>query len=472
MNARTARQPIVVVVGHVDHGKTTLLDAIRKTNVAAREAGGITQAVGAYEIEHGGKPLTFIDTPGHEAFISMRSRGASIADLAILVVAGDDGVKPQTKESIRILTETKTPFVVAITKTDKPGSDIERVKQDLAANGVLLEGYGGSISFQAVSGKTGDGLSDLLDLLLLTAELEELTYDPHTPARGVVLESRRTKTRGAEPMVIITDGTLKKGDEIATKTASGKVRILENYHGAQTESLIAGKPAIIVGWDTLPKAGEEFIVGGTVEIITPSQKKLEKDDGDTKILRLVLKAGDTGSLEALSQILHAMSDKQPIRIIDESVGEIMENDIKLAASTGSRIISFKTKTDASAKTLAQAQEIEIISSEIIYELITAVEDLFARIANPPPTGDLEVLAIFNQSKLDKQLVGGRVVRGIIKNKMSCEIIRADGSKAPGRIINLQESKRDTPSVAEGRECGIIIQTGAAIAVGDHITIKA
>ena len=237
IGAQIARPPIVVVMGHVDHGKTTLLDFIRKANVAAREAGGITQATSAYEIVHAGRKMTFIDTPGHEAFTAMRSRGAKIADIAVLIVAADDGVKPQTKEVIQTLEETKTPYVVAFTKVDKTGDNFDKAKNDLMAAGVLLEGFGGQISFQGVSGKTGEGVPELLDLLLLAVDMENLSYDPSAPASGYVLEARRDPRRGNEATVIVKDGTLRRGVEIKTQSAAGKVKILEDFTGAVVESL-------------------------------------------------------------------------------------------------------------------------------------------------------------------------------------------------------------------------------------------
>ena len=228
-NNNLKRSPVIVVVGHVDHGKTSLLDYIRQTNVVAKEAGSITQATGAYEIEHNKEKITFIDTPGHEAFSKMRVRGTRVADIAILVVAADESVKPQTQEAIKVLQESKTPFMVAITKIDKPSADIEKVKNDLTANGVLLEGYGGDISYQGISSKNGEGIGELLDHLLLVAEVEDLKYNPNALASGMVLEARMDSRRGNSVSVILKDGKLKKGDMIVTTTAKGKIKILENF---------------------------------------------------------------------------------------------------------------------------------------------------------------------------------------------------------------------------------------------------
>ena len=310
------RPPIVVVMGHVDHGKTTLLDRIRKTSVAAREAGGITQAVGAYEIERNDRKITFIDTPGHEAFSAMRSRGAQAADLAILVVAADEGVKPQTREAIQILGDTKTPFVVAINKIDKTGGNIEKAKNDLMAANVFLEGYGGQVSYHGISAKTGDGVEELLDLILLSADMEDLSYDPAADASGYVVEASREPRRGIEASVIIKDGTLHRGDSIWTQSAKGRVKILENFLGKAAESLEPSAPAIVIGFETLPAVGERFTVGGSE---TKSQETLGKDNGKIwrsgsgasgKELKLVLKASDAGSLEALGAIFERSRRKR------------------------------------------------------------------------------------------------------------------------------------------------------------------
>jgi len=240
------RPPVVVVMGHVDHGKTTLLDYVRKANVAAREAGGITQSVGAYEIVHGGKKIIFIDTPGHEAFTAMRSRGAEVADLAILVVAADEGVKPQTKEAIDILLKSKTPFVVAVNKIDRT-NDLEKVKNDLTSAGVLLEGYGGQVSWHGVSAKTGEGVDELLDLVVLASSVERLTFDPTVPASGYILETRVDRKRGNEATLIIKNGVLRRGEEIRTATGGGKVKILEDFLGNQTAELEPSAPALTIG---------------------------------------------------------------------------------------------------------------------------------------------------------------------------------------------------------------------------------
>jgi translation initiation factor IF-2 len=475
------RPPVVVVMGHVDHGKTTLLDFIRKANVADREAGGITQAVGAYEIKHKGadgkeREITFIDTPGHEAFSSMRSRGAEVADLAILVVAADESVKPQTREAAKTLKDSKTPFVVAITKMDKPGADVEKVKNDLTAEEVLLEGYGGNISYQPLSAKSGEGVDELLDLILLAADLEGLEYDPKAPASGFILETRTNKNRGLEASVIVRNGILKRGENIATKTAKGKVKILENFLGKPVKELPAGSPALIVGLDILPQIGETFHAGKAAAEV--AQTPMARPDvapsaqpGEPKGLRLILKAGDAGSLEALSGIMKALPAEEPTVIIAESVGDIGENDVKFAVSGGAIIVGFKSRVDKAAQGMAQAQQVRVLTSDIVYELVSAVEELIKEAATPPPTGELEVLAVFSQQKLDKQVIGGKVVAGVFRNRAQFTVKRDDEVLGLGHVNNLQEQKKDASQVAEGNECGLMVGAAVEIKAGDRLLIE-
>ena len=491
---KIARPPIVVVMGHVDHGKTTLLDYIRKTNTASREAGGITQAVGAYEIIHDpkgspsinsgrpseteGRKITFIDTPGHEAFTQMRSRGAQVADLAILVVAGDEGLKPQTKEAIQILGDSKTPFVVAINKIDKPDANLEKVKNELTAAGVLLEGYGGNISYHGISAKTGEGVGDLLDLILLAADVEHLAYDPTSPAKGYILEVRADARRGTHAIAIVKDGTLRVGDFVATATAEGKIKILEDFLGKRTNSLEPSSPAVILGFESAPAAGEEF---------TASEERAERNEktsapaernGATlppreakNELRLILKAEDSGSLEALSLIMKHLETEKPIAVLVESIGDITDSDVKRAVSSQAIIIGFKVKPNPGAKTLAQANNIAIITSAVVYELVKAVETFLTAPGGGLVTAELEILAVFNQKKLDKQIVGGKVIGGTLKHKASFEIKRGNDVAGQGRILSLQSQKKETNEVATGSEAGLLVSATIAIVKGDHLVVK-
>lgn len=472
------RPPVVVVVGHVDHGKTSLLDYIRKTNLVAKEAGGITQSVGAYEIEHRDRKITFIDTPGHEAFSKMRVRGAKVADVAILVVAGDESVKPQTKEAIKVLLDSETPFVVAITKIDKPNTDLERVKNDLTANNVLLEGYGGSISYQGVSSKTGEGINDLLDLILLTADVEDLTYDPEKNAQGMILETKLDKKRGNTVTVILKDGMLKRGDSIATATAKGKVKILENFLGKAVSELSPSSPAVILGFESLPEVGEEFIAGKLSEedlarVKKVAARRLETASTENKqTIRAILKADVAGSLEALRDLLEKIpiKENQTLDIIGQSVGEITDGDVKDAVATGAMILGFRTYPNKAAENLARAQEVTIVTDEIIYKLVEGIEKAFQEMGKSKFSGELEILAIFS-AKDTKQTIGGRVNRGQIRAKSWLEIQRGEEIIGKGKVLNLQQSKKDVNAVNEGNECGLIFDSEVKIVVGDKLLSK-
>lgn len=473
---RIKRPPVVVIMGHVDHGKTTLLDYIRKANVAAREAGGITQAISAYQAKHGDATLTFIDTPGHEAFTNMRSRGAHVADLAVLVVAATEGVKPQTEEAARTLEESKTPYVVAFTKMDAPGASIDKAKADLAGIGVMVEGYGGSISFQGVSGVTGEGVDDLLEHLVLMAEVEDLTYDPSAPATGVVLEARANKRRGNEAVLIVTDGTLHYGDAIATPTATGKVKVLEDFLGKAAKSVPAGAPALVVGFEELPKVGEELTAGELVHLTETAGKAQlvnEYAEPAADVFPVMLKAGDAGSLEVLVQIVSAMQGPNglPVKVVSSSVGDITDADVRLAAQTAATLIGFKTKTDKTAVAFADVHKVTVLSSEIVYELVQELEKLLAADAGPVASARLSVLALFNQKRLDEQLVGGRLEEGTMRAKMQFVLYRDGVSVSRGRITTIRQQK-DTLQEAEAvMEIGLVVNCPIAIAEGDEIRIE-
>jgi translation initiation factor IF-2 len=469
-------------MGHVDHGKTTLLDYIRKANIAAREAGGITQATAAYEIEHADRKITFIDTPGHEAFTAMRSRGAQVADLAILVIAADEGVKPQTKEAIQIILDAKTPFIVAINKVDKTGGNLDKARNDLMAAGVLLEGYGGQVSYCAVSAKTGEGVDGLLDLILLAADVEDLTYDATAPASGFILEAKRDPKRGIEAAVIVKNGTLSRGDAVHTRSAFGKVKILENFLGKTVSELEPSAPAIIIGFEKIPQVGEEFAVGeltltqGATPALAVAKtvNQIAKSKPDT--LNLILKAGDAGSLEALSVVLRGIDQKggKEINIVEEGVGDITDGDIRHAIATKATIIGFKNRVEKGAKVLADAQTVTVITSEIVYDLATAVEEYFSGARGPAAAGELEVLALFNQEKPQKQLVGGRVTNGTFRPKTSFDIVRGVVGSAPvghGKVLSLRETKSEIFQAEKGKEIGVLLDAQTIVQVGDKLVIR-
>lgn len=466
------RPPIVVVMGHVDHGKTTLLDYIRKTTLASKEAGGITQSIGAYEIEHLSassgqvQKITFIDTPGHQAFSKMRQRGAKLADLGILIVAADESVKPQTKETIEILKDTKTPFVVAINKIDKNNSDIERTKNDLMQAGVLLEGYGGDISYQAISAKTGEGVKELLDLILFVAEVENLIYNPQSEAEGVILESEMDSRRGLAVSVVITDGTLKVGGEVATASGFGKVKILENFLCKRVNELSASSPALILGFEKAPQIGEEFWVGKTNvgQVGLPEKVQLPQVETES-VINIIIKADVSGSLEALSGIIKTI---QGVKIVDESIGDVNDGDVRNAINNKATIIGFRTRIAKAAKNLAKAQGIEIIASEIIYELIKKIEEAIENTKSPKASAELEILAVFGKKSVKRQIIGGRVNFGNFKNNLNVKIKRLEEIIEEGKIINLQKGKQDVKECKEGEECGMLFESSTIINVGDKL----
>ncbi|MBI2010826.1 MAG: GTP-binding protein [Candidatus Colwellbacteria bacterium] len=470
------RPPIVAVVGHVDHGKTTLLDYIRKTNLVSREAGGITQSIGAYEVEHPSTDsgqvhkITFIDTPGHEAFSTMRVRGATAADLAVLVVAADEGVKPQTTEAITILRETKTPFVVAITKIDKSTADINKVKNELTAAEVFLEGMGGQVSWHGVSGTTGEGVDELLDLLVLAGEVADLKYDPEAKANGFVIETKKESRRGIVAHLVLKDGCLREGDEIVTPSSPGKVKILEDFLGKRLKKAYPSAPLTVIGFEDLPKSGEEFWAGkvdvavlekveGELPAVAPAAEAMV---GEAGLPKAILKADTAGSLEALDQLL-----AEKLQVLAASVGEITDSDVKFAKATESFIIGFKTLANQAARNLADSQKVKILTSDIIYKLLEEVEDLLKAGGEAVTGGKLEVLAIFSKGKT-KQTIGGRVVEGVLRVGNNVQIERGEEVLGRGRITNLQLNKVDVKEVGEGNECGLIISTSVEIAVGDFI----
>ncbi len=484
------KPPVVVVLGHVDHGKTSLLDYIRKTKIVEKEAGLITQSTGAYEVIHypvvnkeqptteeqlenskQGERITFIDTPGHEAFWAMRQRGADIADIAILVVSADEGIKPQTEESIKILIETKTPYIVVITKADLPTANIQKVKSELMAKGVLLEGLGGDISWQVVSSKTGEGINELLDLILLLRDVLGLNCDLSLNGRGFIIESKMDSQRGIMASVILRNGVLRLEENIFTLTASGKIKNLERFLGKPEKEIFPSSPAVIFGFEELPKPGEEFRTGkieilelGVVEKIDVS---ILKEASKKELLPVaILKADVAGSLEVLTSVL---GDK--LKIIGSSVGEITDGDINSAIASQALIVGFKTKLNKRSESFAGIHNVKIFISEVIYELVKAVEKHLAEIISFEMSGRLRVIAVFGK-KGDQQIIGGRVFEGVLKTNRKIEITRGSSVIGEGKIINLQENKEDMKEVGLDKECGILIDSKTIIREGDEISQRA
>lgn len=481
MHMKQERPPIVVIMGHVDHGKTTLLDYILKTNVAGKEAGGITQSIGAYEITHGDKKITFIDTPGHEAFSKMRERGAKVADLAILVVAADDSVKPQTKNALKYIQDEKLPYIVAINKIDKPGANIDAVANDLMQLGVFLEGKGGDVSWHAISAKSGEGIGELLDLILLSSELEDIHCVGKDVASGVVISVKMDPKRGVVASVIIKEGTLFQGSVIATHSASGKVRMLEDFMGKAVKELIPSAPAVIIGFEKAPQIGEIFCAHKDDKALREALEEFEKTipqvarKADASIakekhLPVFLKADEAGSLEVLVEVTHKLMETLPLSIVKIGVGPITESDVKDAESMRAIIVGFRAKTDRAADSMILMKKISMINSPIIYELEKKMTEYAEKFATKEYR-TLEILGVFGQSKGKERVIGGRVLLGPIKNHESFEIWHDTRMLGKGRIINLQSGKKDIGEALTDVEVGMLVESEEPIRVGNKLIFE-
>lgn len=485
------RPPIVVIMGHIDHGKSSLLDYIRKTNIVDKEAGGITQHLSAYEVNHPAKEgvanrITFLDTPGHQAFSKMRSRGAGVADIAILVVSAEDGVKEQTKEALKAIKEAGIPYIVAINKIDKPNANIERTKQNLAENEIYLEGFGGDVPFVPISAKIGTGVPDLLDMLLLVAEMENLTGDTTVLARGVVVESHVVPSRGISATLIITNGTLKKSSFIVAEESLAPVRSIENFLGKQVPEATFSSPIQITGFDSLPPVGAAFRAYATKKEAEAAQATLREARikkgapdvvrtiplaDDALIVPVVIKTDVAGTLEAIEKELSKIErERVAIKIISKGVGAIGENDAKLASgSENAIIIGFHTKVERSAVDVAERFGVTIKTFDIIYELSAWIEkELDARtpkVLGEETIGTLKVIKVFSTMK-HKQVIGGKVTTGTLELGAQVKIMRREAEIGRGKVIELQQQKIATKRVEEGNECGLMVEAKIDIAPSD------
>ena len=487
------RAPIVTIVGHVDHGKTTLLDYIRKTHVTSGEAGGITQAIGAYSISWKGEKITFIDTPGHEAFINMRKRGTEITDVAVLIVAADDGVKPQTIEAIKHIKEAKAPVVVAITKVDKPTADVEKVKQQLTEYEILPEEWGGDAIFCPISAVTGQGIDKLLESILLVAEMLELKCNSDRAAVGTIIEASLDKNRGPIANIIVQNGTLHVGDNVVSGFALGKVRAIIDDKGKLLKHAGPSTPVSILGFDSVPNAGDsiqavdEKFSKNVIEErkIKMAQERIENGSAhsldeflatpaqeDKKTLNLVIKADNQGSAEAVKQsLLQIKNDEVKIDVVSCGVGNITENDIILAKVSNATIISFDTKVLAKISNFAKQNKVEIKEYDIIYKAIEDIEKLVKSMMAPKFVekicGHAEVRALFKISSIGT-IAGSYVLDGKIVRNSSVKIYRANNIIFEGKISTLKREKDDAKEVATGFECGIKIANFNDVEVGDVI----
>ncbi len=475
-------------MGHIDHGKSSLLDYIRKTNVTAGEAGGITQHVSAYEAEHEHegvlRTITFLDTPGHEAFRALRSRGALAADVAILVIAADEGVKPQTKEAHLAIEEAGIPYVVAFTKMDKNGADLDRVKNSVIENAIYLEGLGGSVPYTPVSSKTGEGVPELLDLVLLTADLAELTADPELPATGFVLESSQDPKRGITATVIIKDGTLKTGTVAVAGTATAPVRFIENFLGKRITEGKPSQPVSLSGWSTLPSAGTIFMMAenkkAAEKMIADAgtagpqiRSRATTNTADQTLLPIIIKADVGGSIEAIvHELSKATHERAAINVVAEGVGAVSEGDVKTAQAGGATIIAFHVGTDASAHDMAERVGVNIETFQIIYDLEKRVQEMLAerapKLRVEETLGEAKVLRVFNASG-NKQVLGGRLDSGAMAVGNLVKISRRGVDLGTGKLTNLQQARADVKEIRTEGEFGSQIETKADVAAGDTLT---
>jgi translation initiation factor IF-2 len=476
-------------MGHIDHGKSTLLDYIRKSNIVAGEAGGITQRISAYEVvretKDGPQKITFIDTPGHEAFAGMRERGANTADIAILVVSAEDGVKKQTIEAYKQIVAAKVPFIVAITKIDKPSANVERAKISLAENEIYLEGYGGSISYVPVSAKTGDGIDDLLDLILLTAEVSDLEGDPETLATGVVIEAHRDPKKGISATLIIKNGSLQTGMFIASGSAFSPVRMLEDFTGKKISEATFSSPIRIVGWNEAPAVGSIFTCFMSKKSLETHLERLAEDknrpvvapkkpeDAAKKMLPIIIKADVLGSVEAIEhEIKKIQSERVAVKIVYASIGDITESDIKTAGGgTETLVIGFNVKADGQAKAMIERLGISYATFDIIYKLMEWLEEKVKtatpKVKSEEIIGKAKILKFFSATK-DKQIIGGKVIENEIQLGAKVKIVRRETTIGEGVIRELQQAKSKTGTVKEGFEFGAMIDAKMELAAGDVI----
>lgn len=485
----TERPPIVVVLGHVDHGKSTLLDYIRKSNTVAGEAGGITQHVAAYEVVHASegekKRITFIDTPGHAAFTTIRDRGAQIADVAILVVAADDGVKPQTLEALQSIRASGIPFIVAINKIDKSNADIERTKVSLLEANVFLERLGGDVPWVPISAKTGAGVSELLDLVLLAVALQEFKADPHVPAEGYVVEANRDPKRGIAATLIITNGTLKTGMAVSVGSAFAPLRHVEDHAGMPVESASFSTPVRVFGFDHLPAVGAPFTTHANRKDAESAAKKAadaEKEsigktnaESDAFILPVIVKTDFAGSLEAIRKEFAKIGDEHArVKIIHEDIGTITENDMKVAVAALKEnpvVIGFTVEADSLAHEVARQYGILIETSDIIYRLTERLQTLLderrPKRKEEEVLGSARVLKVFS-NRHDTYLIGGSVESGTVPKNGLIKVFRKKELIDEGEVLSLQVARQDVSSVNAGQEFGASVDCPSEILPGDRL----
>ena len=476
------RPPVVTILGHVDHGKTSLLDTIRRTQVVDQEVGGITQHIGAYQVEFQGHPITFLDTPGHEAFTAIRARGARVTDIAVLVVAADDGLMPQTVEAINHAKAADVPLVVAINKMDLPGADPERVKRQLSERDLLVEDWGGEVIAVQVSATTGDGIDDLLENLLVVAEVAELQAHSDKPGRGTIIEAKLDHKRGPTATVLVQDGVVNVGDCIVAGTAWGRIKAVVDDQGRSIKTIPPGTPGEVLGFSTIPEAGDQFSIVANERIARSMIGEQEKrhaaqqnqtraltldevvkqiDSADVKELNLVLKGDVQGSVEAVQQSLEGMADEDAkVRILHSACGNVTESDVMLASASEAIILGFNVGTETSADRLALRLGVEIRRYDIIYQLIDDMEQALHGMLAPVFTdvvlGQAEIRELF-PSRRGIQIAGCRVVEGRITRGATVRLLREDKVIHETTIASLRHFREEVNEMTSGTECGVILQ---------------
>lgn len=479
------RSPVICIMGHIDHGKSTLLDYIRKTNIVDTEAGGITQRISAYEVTRKDTKITFLDTPGHEAFSAMRERGINVADIAVLVVSAEDGVKKQTLEAYKCITENKVPVIIAITKIDKPDANIERTKNSLVENGIYIEGYGGDIPCVAVSAKTGQGVEELLDIMVLLSDIGDLKGDLNKNAEGAVIEANLDKKKGITATLIIKDGTLESGMYIVCGESMAPTRIMENFLGEKIKEAHFSSPIRIVGFNSLPEVGTPFFSfkekkeaeSLVQDFIKEKQEKKKEHSSETEdettTIKVIVKAEVAGAIDAIRhEIAKIESELIKVKIIATGIGDITENDVKILSGRGKNVIvGFDVRVDGSAKDIAERAGIEIKVFDIIYKITEWLQDIVnkntPKIVTEETTSRIKVLKYFSSMK-DKHIIGARVEMGELKTGDELKIFRKDEEIGKAKVKELQKDKSKISEVTEGMEFGCQIQSETIIAPGDKM----
>lgn len=488
------RPPVVAVMGHVDHGKTSLLDAIRETAVAKGEAGGITQHIGAYQVKRGERWITFLDTPGHEAFSAIRAHGARMTDVAIIVVAADDGVKPQTKEAIRYAQEAGNQIVVALNKVDKEGADVARVKQELSEMGLQPEDWGGSTVMVEISAKTGKNIEALLDLVLLVADLEDLRARPEGAASGVIIESHLDSGRGPVATVLVQQGILAPGDYLVAGDTYAKVRSLDDYRGKRIKAAHPGMPAVVTGFKAVPAFGHSFsvmpsekaardaVVGSRrseqvksmlkVKTIGLEELRSAITAGLVNELNVVVKADVQGSLESLlGGLANLRNDEVGVKVVSSGVGDISESDVSAAKTAGALMIGFNVGISSAVKQLANREQVKVQIYKVIYELLDDLRVVLSQMLKPEiietVVATLEVLGVFKTTKT-AVICGGKVTSGRIEPKLTLRILDKKDIVGTGVITNLQKDKQEAKEVVEGEQCGMSVATTTAVELGNTL----